>query len=62
MVKFHSFMKKAGSHVTKTTVSAMNDAGFWKGIKKDTLLASYEQIRLDRKRNKGRPEDDIFSF
>lgn len=56
-----SFGRKVGKAVSGKVVEAMKDAGFWKGITKETLLADFDKIKKDRKRTRGRSTMDLYA-
>lgn len=56
-----SFGRKVGKAVNSKVVEAMKDAGFWKGIPKEKLLADFEKIKKDKKRMLGRTTMDLYA-
>lgn len=54
------FANRVGNQVNTKVVEAMWDAGLWPKYKKAHLLRAFEQIKKDKRTNKGRPSDDMF--
>lgn len=56
-----AFGRKVGKSVSTKVIEAMKDAGFWKGIPKEKLIANFDQIKKDRKRTRGRSTMDLYA-
>ncbi len=54
------FGRKVGKSVSTKIIEAMKDAGFWKGISKENLVANFDQIKKDKKRTRGRSTMDLY--
>lgn len=56
-----SFGRKVGKSVSIKVIEAMKDAGFWKGITKENLVADFDKIKKDQKRTRGRTTMDLYA-
>lgn len=58
--RLHDFAIKVGSAVNSKVIEAMCDMGLWPGLKKAQAVRSFELIKKDKQRNRGRPNLDMF--